>query len=460
MLGRVAIMRILQVVHSFPPYNTAGTEVYSYTLAKELSVDNEVFIVYRINSASVKDFTIERGVYDGLRIFAINNTFNYCDNFLMTYRNKYIGRIFCDILEEVKPDIVHIQHLLFLSVSIIEEIDRRGIPIVLTLHDYWLICPQGQLFDRSGRVCAGYGVNNCYDCQKYQMAIRKGVMPVYSALQRLTHPRLTRALKNIYFLFARLSFLKAENGRSFISERLEYIKSACKKVDFFTAPSRFIRDKFVARGFDGRKIEFVPYGFDCSLFRGFPEVKQEKIAVVFIGTLLPAKGPDLLISAFNKLGAVKAELRIYGRLASYRGFEGYIRSLKALAKGGNIKFIGEFEHRNIGEVLSRADALVVPSRWQENSPLVIQEAQLAGVPVIASNTGGIPELVIHRENGLLFRAGDSNDLFLQLKAFIEEPGLAGRLKRSAKEPVKIEENARVIMGLYEQAISRRARKQV
>ena len=73
--------------------------------------------------------------------------------------------------------------------------------------------------------------------------------------------------------------------------------------------------------------------------------------------------------------------------------------------------MGEFKHSRIAEIFSEIDVLVVPSVWYENSPLVIQEAFLAGTPVIASDIGGIPELVKDKENGLLFKANDDNDLY-------------------------------------------------
>ena len=150
----------------------------------------------------------------------------------------------------------------------------------------------------------------------------------------------------------------------------------------------------------------------------------------FIGTILPAKGLHILIEAFNKLNhRDKSYLRIYGKLYPYNGFEYYPGYIKKIGLNNqNIYFMGNFDNRQIGEIFSEVDILVVPSIWLENAPLTIQEAFCAKVPVIASRIGGIPELVTDSLNGLLFNPGDANDLAEKMKFVINNPDVSVNLK--------------------------------
>jgi len=441
-------MRILQVVHSFPPYNYAGTEVYTFNLSLELSRRHEVFVIHRINDPSRDEWDIRFRWHRRIGIFEINNTFRQCESFRMLYQNPFISKRFSDILTKIRPDIVHIQHLLFLSTDIIEQFNNNGIPVIFTLHDYWLFCPQGQLFNRSYKICSGPDLESCYKCQRYLLSIRKNIMRYYQGFRRYMPLPLLSLLKNIYFFAAHLTFLKEDTGKSLIRQRIEHIKEMLEKVDKFISPSSFLRNRFIDFGIEPEKIMILPYGFRHDFFTHTHKKDTKKITIVFIGTLIPAKGADLLIRAFNRLNHPNIELRIYGRLFPYKGFEHYTNLLIKLGRGKKIRFMGEFNNADMDNIFRQANVLVVPSLWPENSPLVIQEAHAAGIPVIASRIGGIPELITHRKNGLLFKAGDSEDLHCQLKSFIEEAGLPQYLQSNITPPMTIEENARKIEKIY------------
>ena len=148
-------MKIIQVVHSLPDYSKAGTEIYTYQLLKELSNRHEVYCFYRISNIKMKEYAMTRKRLDGFISIAINNTFKDCYSFQDFYKNEQITKKFSEVLDFVKPDIVHIQHLIFLSTGIIEEASKRGIPIIYTLHDYWLICPQWHFLKHGQTICDG-----------------------------------------------------------------------------------------------------------------------------------------------------------------------------------------------------------------------------------------------------------------------------------------------------------------
>jgi glycosyltransferase involved in cell wall biosynthesis len=169
--------------------------------------------------------------------------------------------------------------------------------------------------------------------------------------------------------------------------------------------------------------------------------------VGFIGTLAPHKGCDILIQAFKILPPkLDPTLTIYGNLER---FESFVKRLRGLAgEDERITFAGTFPPERIGQVLAEMDVLVVPSRWYENTPLVVYSAFAAKTPVVATDLGGLSEVVEHEENGLLFELEDVEALARQLRRLGEEQGLLKKL-RAGIGPVKsIGENVDELERLY------------
>lgn len=441
-------MKIAQVIHSFPNYNVAGTEVYTYNLTKKLAERNKVDIFCRINDPNIKEYELIKENYNGLSIYTINNTFKDYISFKQTYKNDYIAEKFGKFLDETTPDIIHIQHLMFLSVSIIEEIEKRNIPVVFTLHDYWLFCPQSQLLRSNMVDCKEYNYLECTDCVAHQLIINKGLIRSYRSLHKIIPVQVLHLFKQgcLSYVKSITLFQKKTSGQ--IKQRLEYIKEVCEKVNLFIAPSVFIKKKFLDFGISTDRIIISRYGINRNPFVNSYKKKSDKLRFAYIGTLLPHKGVHVMIKAFNRIKHDRVELSIYGKLYPYAGFEYYPNYLKKLAKNRNIRFMGGFDNNDISDIFANIDVLIVPSIWPENSPLVIQEAFLARTPVIASDIGGIPELVKHNINGLLFRANEPNDLYDKIKLIIDNPSDIEKLKQSFPVIKSIEENARELEKLY------------
>ena len=195
-------MKIFQVLHSFVPHTMAGTEIYSYQLSKELLKKNEVFVFFRVNNPKIKEYSLIHDNYEGLETCAINHTFRLCRSFKDTYRNDSIDREFGKYLDRVRPDIVHIHHLLFLSHGLVNEIKQRKIPVLYTLHDYWLMCYRGQLLKRDFSVCHNSSIIECAGCLEYLLSIRKYSLPLYALLRRRIPLILLEPLKKIYLSLA------------------------------------------------------------------------------------------------------------------------------------------------------------------------------------------------------------------------------------------------------------------
>ena len=446
-------MRILQVAHGFPPYNIAGTEVYTYSLSRELAKRHKVFIFHRVKDAQRKEYEIIRSEGDGLEIYALNNTFKYCSSFEQIYKNEAIAKVFANVLDSVRPDIVHIQHLLFLSTTIIEKIKKRGLPIVFTLHDYYLICPRGQLLKNDLTVCNGPSVSGCGDCLFTELSIKRGILRLYEIFYKKAPFALMQLLKKIY-LYGAKKFLFNDKSARQIKARAEHFKNLCNMVEVFIAPSVFLKNRFITFGIPKTKMVFSRCGLNLNLLKSINKDRlPPKLRFGFLGTLLPNKGVHLLIKAFSRVKQTGAKLKIYGKLTVYKGFENYLGYIRKLAQNKNIRFMGEYPNESIVEILAEIDVLVVPSVWCENSPRVIQEAFAAKTPVIASKIGGIPELIEDGVNGLLFQPNDINDLYRKINSIIENPFLIEKIKQSINSPKSIRQNANEIESIYKDLLS-------
>lgn len=442
-------MKIIQVVHSFLPVTFAGTEVYCYALSKELSKKHEVSIFCRVNDSCQKEYELRLSVYNSLPVYTVNNTFNWCKDFEGTYYNAEIDRAFSRLLDELKPDIIHIQHLLFLSLGIVREAKKRGIPVVFTVNDYWLFCPKGQLLTNKLQVCSGDNQELCVPCIKPQLCIRKHSMFFYHLLRRHALHWLLGVAKRIYFCIFEYFMAGKQKFPDLIARRSAAVEKAISQIDLFIAPSIFAKNLFIKKGVAAEKIITCRYGIANPLLLAERKGDERIIRFGYAGTLLPMKGVDLLIKAFCEIPAPNARLLIYGKAKMYAGYESFYEELKRGTKGDpRISFMGEFNNGDIGDVLSNIDVLVVPSIWLENTPLVILEALAAKVPVIASRIGGIPELIKDRENGLLFTPQDNADLEKKLNDILITPGMLGKLRAQIKAVKSIEENTVEVENIY------------
>jgi len=431
-------MRITQVIHWFLPRHLAGTEIYTYSLAQELSKRHEVHIYCREDGFLDRKFHETDDVYEGLpvrRVYfnLIGLKANPANQALSEFKNSTIEGSFRRFLDQVKPDIVHFQHLFKLSASLIPLARRMGVPVVVTLHDHWFICYTIQLLRPDLEVCSGpsFGLK-CAGCAKPDWPY---------GLRALLGPLLTPL-----FLF-----------------RTAYVKRCLEQADLIITPSAFVKEEFIAHGFSSNNIlvsdngtrPLSPPFHPPQLWggkRGGERDSSEGLRFGYIGTVQKHKGVHALIEVFNHIDDPSVELKIFGDPLIAPDYYAHVQRM---ARNPRIQFSGVFDNAEVGRVLSGIDVLVVPSVWPENSPLTIHEAYLAKIPVIASRIGGIPELVRDGVNGFLFTPGDANDLLRKMRLFIEDRSLVERLRANIGLVKSIEENAQELEAIYQKLIEAR-----
>ena len=418
-------MRILQVVHQFPPMRVGGTEIYTQNLSRELAKRGHEVVIFHREERAVEQPYEEECISQGLKIRRVCSNLNGVsplEAFFSSFSNRFIEESFVQLLEEMQPDIVHFQHLKDLSVSLVTLAHRRGLPTVLTLHDYWLFCGNAQLITPRQKVCSGpFFWLNC----------------AYCAAARVGAPFLMVAAPAIAGLFAYRAYLV---GRSI------------RDVDLFVAPTVFVKEVFVKRGLPEEKVRQIDHGIDLQGREGTKRL-DDKLHFVYIGGLAWQKGVHVLIEAFNKLDPERAVLSVYG---DEEFFPSYVEDLHRMARNPAIRFLGKLAHEQLGQVLAETDVLVVPSLWYETSSLVIQEAFAAQVPVIASRLGALVEKVRHQVDGLLFAPGEPEALRQAVERLIETPSLLSDLRSHIRPVKKMAEHANEILGLYQELMSRTA----
>lgn len=424
-------MRILQVVHDFLPDYVAGTEVYTYSLSKELSKRHKVHLFFNARDAKGKEF-VKEGSYDGLPFTSVNSP----GDLIFGYKNKKVDKVFRGVIEEFRPDVIHFQHLLWLSTGLVSIAHKRKIPTVFTLNDFWLLCPRLKLIDTDSNLCFKIKRFKCSRCMwRYRLFGLKGI--------KISEPKTYLNLpKNVIkTIFNRQTRLKIMLHILYLRPRAA--RTIFQEVDLFIAPSNFLRDKYIEQGLTENKIIYSDYGMDKSLFSNLEKTSSQEVRFGFIGAIMPQKGIHILLEAFSNIK--DATLKIYGRRDADIGYyQGLRKDLR------NVEFMGEArteEERR--KMFSNIDILVFPSIWFENSPLVIHEAFMAKLPVITSNLGGMAELVKHNKNGLLFEAGNSNDLHEKIRMVIDNSGLIEKLRENIGPVKTIEEDSRNLEKIYQ-----------
>ena len=275
------------------------------------------------------------------------------------------------MIKDFQPDIIHAHNIYHqLSPSVLDAAREAGVPVVMTLHDYKLICPNYQLLNH-GQICEKCLDGNFWHCWQEKCFKNSRSQSFLASLEAVFH----------------------QNYQTYQ-----------KGVKLFIAPSRFMAEKCQAAGWPADRFQV--------LINPVPELpagqRQPQGYFLYAGRLSAEKGLDILLRALAK---TDYRLKIAGRGSQ----ESALRQLVSdLGLKERVEFLGQQIHDQLAVLLDGAVALVLPSIWYENMPLNILEALGRGCPVVASRIGGVPEVIKDNENGWLFEAGNYDALVVAL----------------------------------------------
>ncbi|MFT5587682.1 MAG: glycosyltransferase involved in cell wall biosynthesis [Cognaticolwellia sp.] len=275
---------------------------------------------------------------------------------------------------QLAPELVHAHHFAHVGLDALAGVDC---PLVLSLHDYHLICVRGQLMDRDVLPCSGPSLKKCGACVAEHLALVPAMGPLGKLSRALGVHELAKGL------VARAGPSPA--GLDDLSGRMEAGRQILARAQVLLSPSRDLAQRVNHLG-PNKAIEVLDLPLVAPLSPA-PPPGSGPLRVLFMGALIPSKGLHLLIQAADALPAL--ELQVWGPTPVYDADPDYgQRCTKALGA----RYGGVFDTERRQEILDGSDLLVVPSIWEENSPLVVREALAAGVRVVASDRGGIAEI--------------------------------------------------------------------
>jgi len=294
-----------------------------------------------------------------------------------------------NILRELEPSVVHIHNLYpLLSPSVLLACSRASVPVVMTLHNFRLICPIG-IFFRQGKVCEACVGGREYSCV-------------------LNNCRNSLAESTAYAV------------RTVVARRF---RQFVKGVNAFVAPAQFLVRKYVDAGFDEQKFTVIPNFTPLPTREANPH--SGKFAA-FIGRFSPEKGVDILADAISRIPEMV--LSLAGDWSAMPETVGRLPR--------NASLMGNLGGAELEAFFRGARFIVVPSVCYEVCPMVVLESMSFGLPVIASNIGGLPELVEDGQTGLLFEPGNAADLSDKMRRLWNDPSLCERLGKAARKKVK------------------------
>lgn len=347
---------------------------------------------------------------------------DYCGRLNLFSKVKAAGRVLYSLearkkiralIAREKPDLVHLHNIYHqLSPSIIDEIARHRLPLVMTLHDYKLVCP-AILCLRNGKLCGLCARGRYYHC----------------LVHRCTHGSRAWSLLNTLEMY--------------LHHRILHLYD---KVHIFIAPSLYLKGKLEEMGFPG-KIVWLPNFVRVSEFQ--PAFGSEDHSLVYFGRLSPEKGVATLIRA---VAGLPVPLKIIGEGPQRPELEHLVHSLGL----ENVHFLGYLQGEALHREIRQALLVVVPSEWPENNPRTVLESYALGKPVLGARIGGIPELVREGETGFTFEAGNVAELREKFLSLLNNQKIAFDMGQKARAIVESKDNPEThylkLFYIYQKAI--------
>jgi glycosyltransferase involved in cell wall biosynthesis len=404
--------KILIIAHGHPDVHKGGAELAAYQLFQE----------YEAQGLNVMFLARSEEPPHGGAAFSIRNKPNELlfhtrqdDDFMFSnIRTRYIWSELRDLLARFKPDVVHFHHFFLMGIETLLEV-RKTLPdakIVFTLHEYLAICHRNGLMvkNKTNALCSKASPRDCHGC-----------------------------------------FPEKSPADFFMREM--YIKRAFSVVDTFISPSHFLKQRYKAWGLEESSIHVIENGIAKIDEKGVKAKQHEElIHLAYFGQINSYKGLDVLLNSLlllDRKDRKRFVLDIHGANLEHqpKRFQNEIfENLEKLK--GTVFLHGAYQNADLPSLLDSAHWAVVPSIWWENSPIVIQEAFRSGVPVIASNIGGMAEKVVHEVNGLHFSVGKVMSLKNSLLRLIHEPDLYRKCCEGITAPLTIADSAKQNLALY------------
>lgn len=439
-------MKIIHILNHFLPHQTAGTEVYTWALSKQLQqhgVEVKVVIPYYGKTDSA-DY-----VYDGLTVYQFAEPSLVDRALIMGFRVPEGLINFVAYLNEEQPDLVHFHELAGsngITIHHVQAARNSGAKVIMTFHLAGYTCKTGSLVYKGEALCDGViDLQKCSTCYLHTRG--------YS----LAAPYLIGASSILHQLSVDASKWDCKIGTalgtvSIISKLKEDLKFLVSQCHYVVSLTDWYEKILLANGIDQSKIKVIEQGIplDPTNYTSKRKIHEGPLKLIFLGRINKFKGLHILIDAIKDINPLSVQLSVFGNSDD----EIYENSLKiGTASNDNISWKGKLNQEDVVKTLKQYDALCLCSTFSEMSPIVIQEAFAAGIPVLASNVYGNAEQIQHNYNGLLFDYNNVDDLKLQLLRCINEEDLLENLTKNIANPKSFRDVGSEYLDLYKSLLN-------
>jgi glycosyltransferase involved in cell wall biosynthesis len=433
------------------PLHMAGTEIYVHTLASiQKAAGHEVAVLTPFFSYYPNRQFNEHYMYDGIDVYQYMEASNPRVKEIISGKKLPEGLIeFEKKIKELEPDIIHFHELtrsIGLGINHVKKAKAAGIKTVLTMHLSGYTCNTNTLINHN-KLCNGKIIP--FDCSvcSYKTLFNlpaSVAVPIATAGLFLDSTAVIKKMPSGKIT----TLLSMPSGINKIKNDLIILES---NIDKFVSLTEWYKKILLINGVAKNKVIVIPQGLAATnVVKKNNEPAKLPIKIIFIGRIQSQKGVDILIDAVKGFNANEIMLDIYGKSEDTDYYRECIESAKV---NSSINFKGTIERTEVLNVLTGYDILCLPSTFSEMSPLVIQEAFAAGIPVLASNVYGNAEQIHHGINGWLFSFKDKNSLQKQIAELTKQPGLIDLAKKNIPTPNTFDVLAKAYDELYNEILS-------
>jgi len=408
-------LRITHLVHGWPPFQHAGTELYAYWLVSRQRERHDVAVYTRSDDRNRDDGDAVELLDRGVRVRLVTNNFTSRNPIR---RNAIAGgkleRDFERFLRAERPHLLHIHHLAGHAFSLAGVARRLGIPIVMQVQDWWALCARVNLMDGDGNRCTGPSPGKCARC------VTLTRVPPAPLTNRIVH-----AMRRIA------------------------ARKALAACDAFVAGSNAIRSDYAGIVPPATPFHVLPYGVAITGSGRKRAPAQRPIRFGFVGSIAPHKGVHVAVDAMRAISPSDATLHVWGDADA---FPAYVASMKDCP---NVFFEGRFREEEKPRVFAAMDVLLVPSIGLESFGLAAREAMACGVAVVASAGGALSEMFEPGVGGDSFPAGDAVALSGILRRLVNDPLIIDRWSEHLPTPKRDDVHAEEIEEVYRSVLAAR-----
>ena len=407
-------LRILLALHQFPPVGAGGTEQLVRWTALGLQQNGHAASIVSAvprRRGTATEVPVDHHDADGLEVHFLTPTPGIGDTsrrITREFDDSDAGAAFGHAIDAARPDVIHFFHLAGLTAAAMRQATTRRIPFILTITDFWFECPTVQLLLDDESLCDGPRGDRM-NCARHLAMIRWPAMRPLGLAALADRP----AAAAIKAMSGMPGVANAARALRALQSRSDVLRDAMSCAAAVVVPNEFMRARLLAFGVPDRKLHMVPYGVPATApVQASRERNARRPRVIFIGTLAVSKGAHLLLEALRIAGDLDVDVDIYGGLQA----DDYAAKLQQLAGADpRVQFRGTFDNRQFADVLDAADLLVIPSLWNENSPLVLLQALAQRCPVLVADVPGLAAHMRPALDGWTFVRGNADDLARQLR---------------------------------------------